>query len=105
MGDRRNNHAVNDLRFVLNTHHARDGETVNISVNEADLQSLLSQSRRKVSVMEDLLTPPLPEVTAMTRVSESGCSKRNITFLHAAVQLFSKSLLLFIIHNAHDDRN
>ena len=35
----RNNHSVNNCRFVLNTHHARDGETVNISVNEADLQS------------------------------------------------------------------
>ena len=53
--------------------------------------------------MEDLPTPPLPEVTAMTRVSESGREKGISRSGRPAVEFFAQRLLLGLVHDAHFD--
>ena len=66
------------------------------------LSPCAASAAARFAVMEDLPTPPLPEVTAMTRVRESG-GRGDFALGATTVELLAQRLLLVLVHDAHLD--
>ena len=81
-----------------------DREAVHVGVDEADRAARARRARRRGSRSRvDLPTPPLPLVTAMTRVSESG-AERHLAGRAAAAQPLGQRAPLVGRHDADLER-
>ena len=57
----------------------------------------------RLTVTLDLPTPPLPDATAYTRVSEPGLGERDDRFPRVAAQLLAQLGALLVVHHVEGD--
>ena len=99
--DGRNNHAVDDLRVVVDAQHTRNREAVDIGIHDADLQSCLRHRSSKVRGHGGLADATLTGGNSDNTGQRIGLSKRDFALGATAVQLLAQSFLLFVGHDPH----
>ena len=101
VGLRRHEHAL-DLggAAVFQPEHARHAVAVDVGVEQPDGQARSAASATaRLTVTEDLPTPPLPLATPYTRVSDSGRAKGISRSGSVAAQLGAQGGALLVVHH------
>ena len=91
VGVGRHDHLLDLGRAAAHAEHARDRVAVDVGVDDADLAGPAAAiAAARLTVTDDLPTPPLPDATAYTRVSELGLGEGDLLGRRAAAELVAQ---------------